>query len=281
MNKFKYLMNNEFFSLFAPDTGDGGSGAGENGSGAGENGSSAGDGRTSFSGTLIEKKDPVSGLMVKLPKELDSYLGHVISHTRNSTENKYKPLLEKLESDTAEFAEVKSELQKMKEMNMSLEERAAENYKRKQAEYEGKIKNLTEESSSWKTRFEHAMINNDILSSFGDVKLCNAEQTALLLRNEGKAEVVNILDSYGKPTDEFETRVSVFLTNEKTKEMEKVEGSPRDIFKKWINEDRNLHHQLNNLTPGGGSNGGNRGKYSGKDWMSMSAEERLRRAREE
>lgn len=267
MNKhFKYLR-----LFYAPD--EGGNGGGNPPT---DPGTPAGLG---FSGTLIEKTDPVSGKVIKVPVELDSYIGHIISTTRKSIEGQYKPIIEKLEGETAEFGEVKAEFLKLKEASMTVEERSRADAARKISEYESKYKNAASESDNWKKRFYDTMVTNDIMSSFGDVKLCNPEQTAILFRNEGRAEVVNMIGSDGKPTGDFQTRLKLNLVNEKTGETEVLEGTPRELFKRWVNEDRNLHHQINNLAPGAGSLSGR--KVTGReDIMKLSPVERIRRARE-
>ncbi len=234
----------------------------------------------SFSGTTIEKKDPVSGQTIKIPTELEPYLGHIISSTRKQIEGQYKPIIEKLEGDTIELGDIREELVKLKEATMTAEEIAQANATRKIAEHEAKMKNAITEKDTWKDRFQSTMINNDILSSFGDINLCNTEQTAILLRNEGKAEVVEVLGVDGKPTGDFQTRLHLSLVNEKTGEIELAEGTPKELFKRWVNQEHNLHHQVNNLTPGANSSSSNRKGIKGTDFMSMSPEERLRRARD-
>lgn len=230
-----------------------------------------------FSGALVEKKDPVSGDMIKIPIELEPFFGHVISSTRNSIEGQYKPMVEKLQNESAELSDVRAELQKIKEASMTAEEKATANAQRKIAEYETKAKNASEESVKWKGRFFDTMITNDIFGAFGDIKLCNPQQTAILFQKEGKAQVESVLDASGQPTEHFQTKIFLKLRNETTGLLENVEGTPKELFKRWVNQEDNLHHQLNNLASGGNSSAG-KGRNGGVDYMSLSAEERLARA---
>ena len=235
--------------------------------------------KPAFSGTMVEKKDPVSGNMIKIPIEMEAFLGHVISSSRSTAENKYKPLLEKLEGDTSELADVRSELQKLQEASMSAEEKAQTNAARKIAEFETKTKVAQDSVMEWKGRFESTLITNDVLSSFTGTELCNPEQTAILLQNEGQAKAIEILDAAGKPTGNYQTQITLQLTNE-AGGTDIVEGTPKELFKKWIEQDRNLHHQVNTLPPGGGSSNGSGKGRGGVDYMKMTAEQRLSAARE-
>jgi len=232
-----------------------------------------------FTGATVEKKDPINGQTLKIPTELEPYLGHIISSTRNAIEGQYKPLLEKLEGDNAELAEVRGELQKIKEASMTAEEKAQTNAKRKIAEHEIRMKNALTDTEMWKGRFQETTITNDIFSSFGDTVLCNPEQTAILLQREGKASVVEVLGTDGKPTGDFQTRLALNLVNEKSGDTELTEGTPKELFKRWVNQNDNLHHLVNNLNPGGQSNSNKKGA-KGIDFMAMSAEERLNVARD-
>ena len=186
-------------------------------------------------------------------------------------------MVEKLEGETAELSDIRAELLKIREASMTAEELATANAAKKIAEHEARSKNALEESVRWKSRFFDTMITNDIFGAFGDTKLCNPQQTAILLQNEGRAQVEPILDDNGTPTEYFQTKIYLKLRNETTGMMENVEGTPKELFKKWVNQDENLHHQLNNLAPGGSSAAG-KGRNGKVDWLGMSAEQRLAEA---
>ena len=230
---------------------------------------------------FIEKIDPVTKKPVKIPKNMESILGHFISTTRSSVEGQYKPLLEQLESESTELKDIKAEYEKLKEQSMTAEEKARENAKKVILEHEKKAKIASEKAELWEERFKKSTIKNDILSSFSfaNVKLCNAEQTALCFETEGRARVSEIIDPDGKPTGRFETRVSVMIENDKG-ETEEVEGTPAEVFKKWISLERNSHHVANDITPGGGTH---RSSVGGKkvDYISLSPTERMNRYREQ
>lgn len=251
-------------------------GEGEGGTGEGSGGQ-AGQG-SSGTEDYIEKEDPVTKKMVKIPKSLDVLLGHYITSTRNSIEGKYKPLLETLEKDKTELVEVKAELDKIKEESMTAEERAQKNAEKRIKEIEATALKDREESKKFKTLFEKTTIRNDLYGSFGDVKLCNPEQVATLLESEGNARVEEKVDDLGKPTGKYETRLTLEITNEKG-DIEVIEGTPKAVFQKWINQERNLHHQINNLNPGGNSGGMTR--RGGKvDYSTMKPTDRLNAARQ-
>lgn len=228
-------------------------------------------------GTFVERVDPITNKKVKIPKELDVFYGHIISATRKSTEDKFKPIVEAVEKDKAELSEVRLELEKIREASMTAEERAQKNAEKKIREHENLVKQSQEDASNWRQRFTQSSIRNDIYSSFGEVRLCNPEQVQILFAQEGRARIEEIVDQDGKPTGEFETRVTINLVNDKG-EVNAVEGTPQQLFPKWIGQERNLHHQVNQLASGAGSQGTQR---KGKaDYSLLSPIERMKKARE-
>ena len=177
-----------------------------------------------FSGTTVEKKDPKTGEIIKIPIEMESYIGHIISTTRNSIENQYKPLVEKLQGDNTELSELKAEYDKLKEANMTVEEKARADAARKIAEHEVTAKNAQKDAEKWQALYKETTIKNDILASFGDTKLHNPEQVAILMKNEGRARVEEVLDDrvvvYHRPVQQLLTlkhKVSAVDDREKQK----------------------------------------------------------------
>lgn len=268
---------NQFFIL---DDGAGGAGGG---GGASDQGDQAGDKQGDKPvQKFVERIDPVTQQKVKIPAELDSLFGHIISKTRTETESQFKPIMEKLKEENADLGQVKEEMEKLRLANLSAEERAQENAKKVILEHEKKAKTASEEATIWKGRFETSIIKNDILSSFGDVKLCNPGQVAILFESEGRAKPSEIIDNEGKPTNEFEARVTLTLEDDKG-QPEVVEGTPRDLFKRWIKLDRNSHHVMNELTPGSGARTGRSAgsKFTDEQLAKMSPTERMKNAREQ
>jgi hypothetical protein len=239
------LFNGENFKiLHAPDAGDGGTG--------GE--------ATAEAIVYIEKKDPITGTVVKIPKDLESLLGHYISHTRGEVEKKFKPIVEELEKEKTDLTGIKAAYDKLKEDAMSAEDRAAANAKKVISEFEKKSNVALSEADKFKKLFHKSVVENDILTSFGDIKLCNAKQVALLFENEGNAHPEEVIDGDGKATGRYETKVALTLENDK-KEPVIVEGTPAELFSRWIKLERNAHHIRNDTVPGAGSRQGT--NYSG------------------
>jgi len=246
-----------------------------------------GGGTPKFSGQYKEMLDPVSKTKVMVPVELETFFGHTISQTRNAVkdeyEGKYKPLLETLEKEAGEGSQAKAELEKLRLDAMSAEDRAQANAKKVIEEHEKARKIAVEESSSWKQRFEKSTIKNDIMSSFGDAKLCNASQVAMLFEMEGQAKISEVVDEDGKPTGSFETRVTLMLEDKEGKP-EKVEGTAQELFKRWIQLERNSHHVLNTMPAGSGSKGGGGnmgGRLSTEAIMAMNPAARIQLSREQ
>jgi hypothetical protein len=240
-----------------------------------------------FSGKMVEKIDPVSNQKVLIPAELDAFFGHTISRTRDAVkieyEGKYKPLLEALQAEAGEGSQAKAELEKIKLEAMTAEERAQANASKVIAEHEKVRKQATEEANTWKSRYEKSTIKTDIMSSFGDSKLCSPEQAMILFQIEGNARLSEVVNSEGKPTGEFETRVTLML-EDKNGNPEQVEGTPKELFKRWIALERNSHHVMNTMAAGSGTRpaGGYKGgRLNEEALMKLSPTERMKFAREQ
>ena len=65
--------------------------------------------------------------------------------------------------------------------------------------------------------------------------------------------------------------------------LREVEGTPEQLFKKWIALDRNAHHLVNTMSPGTGSRGGgNRGGGMSQDEiLKLSPAARIQYGREQ
>jgi len=163
---------------------------------------------------------------------------------------------------------------------MTAEERAQSNAKKVIDAALIEKKTALEEATTWKARYEKSTIKNDIMSSFGDAKLCNPGQAAMIFEMEGQAFISEVVDNEGKPTGQFETRVRLML-EDKNGNPEPVEGTPQELFKKWIELDRNTHHLLNTMSAGSGARGGvNRGGMNTEQFNNLSPQERMKRARQ-
>lgn len=225
----------------------------------------------------IEKTDPETGQKFKIPKDLEAVLGHYISSTRKEVERKYKPMIEALESEKAEFGDIKAEYEKLKEASMTAEERAQANAKKVIDEYERKAKAIAEDAEKYRQLFFDTTKRNDIMSAFSGFDLCNPVQTAILLEAEGRARVEEKVDNDGKPTGAYETRITLNIPDGKGN-VESIDGTPTELFPRWISLDRNLHHKKNPMNPGAGTRHMN-GKTGKQDFSNLSPVERMRAAR--
>ena len=253
---------------------------------AGDGRPGGGDNTPKFSGQFKEMTDPVSNQKVMVPVELETFFGHTISKTRDSIkkefESKYQPMIDALQAEAGEGSKAKEELEKIRLEAMSAEERAQANAKKVIDEASKKEKAAMEEANKYKSLFEKSTIKTDIMSSFGDAKLCNPSQVAMLFEMEGQAVVSQKVNEEGKPLNEYETRVRLTL-EDKNGNPEIVEGTPAELFKRWISLDRNAHHVLNTSASGSGARPGSNkmGGMKGEEFQKMNPVQRMQLAREQ
>ena len=208
----------------------------------------------------IDYTDPLTGALVKIPEEMKSLMGHVITKTRKDVtktfEERNKPILEKMESMAAENEEMAASIIELRESSMSGDEKKKAEKEKIRAEAEKALKVATEQAAHWQGQFYKMKQEVDIYRSFEDSKLCNPEQAAVLFMTEGGAKVEEIKDAAGNPTGKYTTMMTLSLPKGEDGEFEEVTGTPADLFKRWVSQNKNLHHLENGLKPGGGSKPG-------------------------
>lgn len=231
-------LNNIFY---AADGADGGGGEGE-----GDN--------------FVVMTDPLTQQPVKIPKELESFIGHVATSNRKagkaSIKNDLEGVNEQLEEAKAELLDLRG---KMK--NAGAGDKQVENIK---AEYEKMIGDLKKnndtksaEADKWRSQFEEYKVLSDINSALSGYDLFNAQQTVDLIRTQGKAKLHEKIDlATGAGTGQFETKLTLTLPDE-SGAMRPVELGAGDAIKKFFAVESNAFHLKNKLTPGGGSTGSN------------------------
>ena len=245
--------------------------------GSGDGGGVPGEGNKSQN-EYVERVDPVTKTKVKIPKEFDVFLGHTIASQRNEVEGKYKPLVEQLEKEKVEFESVKAELDRIKEESMTAEQKAQNNARKVIEENNKKLKVAEGERDQFKGLYFKTVTRNAIYGAFGDTKLCNPEQTAVLFEFAGNPSMEEIVDSSGKPTGIFEPMFIMNLSNDKG-EAETVKGRAAELFKKWIDQPENYHLVQNDVSPGGGSRSDRNKGGRGINYDDMSPVDALTEAR--
>lgn len=237
-----------------------------------------------FSGEFTEIPDPKSGTKIKVPKEIadsiNAIIGHSISTTREKVKKEFEPLMEELKNENADLSKIQDEYDKLKEASMSAEEKAQEAAKKAIKEHEKVANSAKEDAAKWKKLFERSTIRTDIFNAFGDAKLFNPGQVALLFENEGRARISEKVDGEGKSTGEFETIVTLVL-EDKDGKPEEVEGTPAELFKRWSDLERNFYLRQVDINPGGGSPPASKGNYGRVEWDKLKPVDRLVKAREQ
>jgi hypothetical protein len=214
-------------------------------------------------GEFFEMKDPVTGEVRKLPKELEPFMGHVISKTRKETEGKYKPLIDDLNNQLknnqlslGEQETLRARIQELEEANMSAEERAKLQIDREKKTWEDKHKKAEQYGNDGWNNFYQTKIDNDLFAALGKHDLYNPDQTKMILKTMGGAKVVKNEES-GK----FETKLTMLVPDKDGALKEQV-LSPQEAVDKFLALPENANHLKASLRPGGGagsSKGGKRG----------------------
>jgi hypothetical protein len=204
--------------------------------------------------------DPFTQQPVKVPKELESFIGHVATSNRKAGKSAIKNDLdtvnEQLEETKAEVMDLRGKLK-----NAGSGDKQIENIK---AEYEKMIDELKKggetkasEADKWRSQFEEYKVLNDINAALSGYDLFNAQQTVDLIRTQGKAKLHEKIDlATGAGTGQFETKLVLNLPDE-SGAMTPVELGASDAIKKFFALENNAFHLKNKLTPGGGSTGSN------------------------
>jgi hypothetical protein len=209
---------------------------------------------------FYEVKDPHTGDMVKVPKSLENFVNHLVSGTRGTVKKevsqKYDELMSevqtKLREKETENKDILEKLGELEKQNMSAEEIAKAEFKRNIDDMTNKLKTTETDRDYWKEQFHFLRTRNDIRRSFGTTKLCNNEEVVDLLCNEGNARLREIINDAGEKTGKYETILSLNIAD-KDGNKTAMEGTPDQLFNKWIEQDSKAHHLLINLNSGGGS----------------------------
>lgn len=207
---------------------------------------------------VFEFKNPQNGQIVPLPKkvgdvDLQALIGQTIGksyqNAKKEVETKYNPQLEQLkqaiQSKDATLEELQRKVQEFEEASLSEKERFQKQIEREKNSYLKQLDETSKKAEQFQSYFKNEKMNNEIYSAFSGFELVNPEQTMILLKTIGKADVKEIDGT-------FKTVLTINIdgVNE--------ELTPKEAVAKWLALPENAHHLRNNLKPGGGTstNGG-------------------------
>lgn len=209
----------------------------------------------------VQIKDPTTGQMIEVTPEVKTLINTMQGIARKDaatkTEQKFKPLQDLVDNVQAENSDLAKQFQEFKDSQLPKEEQLQNQYQRNIEAAELNAKTQTERGDKWKSKFYDNQIKNDIYGAFGEYSLVNSEDTAILFKQAGETRIEEKIDSAGKGTGEYETRVKIIMSDDNGGYVEQ-EGTPKEIFKLWISQDSKKHLLANPLQPGAGSShGGN------------------------
>lgn len=204
--------------------------------------------------------DPQTQQPVKVPKELESFIGHVASSNRKAgkatIKNDLDAMNEQLEEAKAELLDLRGKIKNAGAGDKQLDAVKSE-YEKIIAKMKTESETKIAEADKWRVQFEEHKILNDINAALSGYDLFNAQQTVDLIRTQGKAKLYEKIDlANGLGTGQFETKLVLTLPDE-SGAMKPVELGASDAIKKFFAFEQNAFHLKNKLSPGGGSTGSN------------------------
>jgi len=230
--------------------------------------------------TLVNIKNPATGGMMQVTPEVKELINSMQAITRKDAtqkaEAKFKPTIEMVEGLQGNNSDLAEQLAQLKESQMSDSEKLQSQYNRNIKKSEEKIAELTEKLERVTEKQEKSKIKDDILKSFDGYNLVSLEDTLILFQADCKSRLEQKIDSAGNVTDESETRVEIILPDGQGG-FAKKDGTPEDVFKEWISQDKRKHLLVNGLAPGSGSShSGNMDNASEADKLRAAHEDALK-----
>lgn len=114
-------------------------------------------------------------------------------------------LSEKATTET-EKANLRKKLEELQSTLMTKEQAAAFEAEKLKAEAQTLEQRLTAEAKQWKDRYRNTLITNSLVAAANEHKAYRPEQIVAFLKD--RAELVEALDETGKPTGDFQVKLS-------------------------------------------------------------------------
>lgn len=207
----------------------------------------------------VTMTDPETQAEVRVPKALESFIGHVASANRKGGR---RTATEKLEEITNQYEAAKDELDQLREKmksatgNKQVEALKSE-YDKIVADLKKKADEHEKSATTYKTKLEQRDIEADIYAALSEYDLFNSQQTANILRQIGNARRVEGVDlATGQGNGKVNTVMTINVTDE-TGAAKPVDLSPAEAVKIFLAQPENAFHLKNKLTPGAGTTGSN------------------------
>ena len=196
---------------------------------------------------LIDFKDPVTGKVIKITKEIQEVIGHQTSVTRKVETSKLKEELEALKSQISTVAGDKEKLaemlQRIEEEKLSEAEKQQKVREREAAKIEAEKTALKNEAATNFKLFESTKIDNDIMSATAGYDFNNIRQAMQVLKLDGQAGLVKLEDGSYKTVLKMQDENG-----------DPIEMSPKDAIAQYFTKPENAHHLRKNIIAGSGSN---------------------------
>ncbi len=210
----------------------------------------------------VTMTDPETQASVKVPKELEAFIGHVASSNRRGGKKSANEAMEKiqdeLEISKAELKELRDKLKAGGDGSKQVENLKAE-YDKMLQEKDKHIETLQKDAQTWRGQFEEKVVMTDLMEAMGKSthEFYNFQQSMELLRLQGKAQPKEIINlTTGQGTGMFETILTLTLPDASGVERP-VELKPAEAIEKFFSLDVNKFHIKNKLNPGAGTMGSN------------------------
>jgi hypothetical protein len=206
----------------------------------------------------------------------------LMAEHRKGLQNQNKELIEQLEAlrnnqslTQQQRDELEARINTLSQQHLTKEQQTQEEYNKLKKKYETETKQLIEKENVWKNRFENTMIQNAISTGAIQHKALSATQLQMMFSSQGK--VVEEIDDQGKPSGNWIAKMTVDVTDPKTKQKVKLELPISEAIGK-LRENSDFANLFETDGRGGlggnnynGNSGGNNG--NGADPTKMSTEE--------
>ena len=190
--------------------------------------------------------DPSTKQKINIPEKIGDLdmrqiINGIIAKSRKDAEKKFESIKQAIGEKDATVEELRHQLEQYELEKLPKAERDREIVSRELEQIKKQLSEKEQAANDNWHLFRQHKVDNDIFQALSGYDLCNAGQTAMLIKSFGQAEIVK--DDSGQFNTAMKMNVDGIVE----------EISPREFVQKWLSLPENAHHLKNNLKSGGGT----------------------------